>query len=106
VAFRCLVAKFGNNGLFRMRRLPPASGESAKHFVVEQFCSAPVDAELTGPSFTADGTTLFLSVQHPGICAKTGETRSHWPADGADPNATRGATNLPRSAVVAIRRKR
>jgi secreted PhoX family phosphatase len=92
---------YGNNSLFRMRRSAPGQG-----FVVEQFCTAPVDAELTGPTFTADGSTLFLSVQHPGICAKTGETRSRWPAAGADPNATATATNPPRSAVVAIRRIR
>ena len=31
-----------------------------------QFASAPLEAEMTGPSFTPDETTLFLSVQHPG----------------------------------------
>ncbi|HZN39261.1 MAG TPA: alkaline phosphatase PhoX [Planctomycetota bacterium] len=91
---------YGNNSLFRMRRSAPGK------LVLEQFCTAPVDAELTGPSFTADGSTLFLSVQHPGICAKTGETRSRWPAAGNDPNATASASNQPRSAVVAIRRIR
>jgi secreted PhoX family phosphatase len=30
------------------------------------FFRVPVGAELTGPAFTPDNESLFLSVQHPG----------------------------------------
>jgi len=79
---------FGNNGLFFI----PMQGEQAGQVV--QVASAPVDAELTGPSFSPDGKTLFLSVQHPGerSSAQRGLT-SHWP-DGGD--------TIPRPSVVTI----
>ena len=55
----------------------------------------PKEAELTGPSFTPNERTLFLSVQHPGE-----ETE-----DKANPTSTwpqvRGG-NQPRPSVVAI----
>ena len=79
---------FGNNALFYI----PMSGVNfGKTFRVAQ---APKDAELTGPCFSADGTTLFLSVQHPG--AKTKDLKvltSHWPE---------GGNSIPKPAVVAI----
>ena len=34
--------------------------------VTRNFFSCPRGAEVTGPAFTPDGKTLFLSVQHPG----------------------------------------
>ena len=51
---------FRNNGLFVI----PRHGEDAGK--VFQVASAPRDAEFTGPWFSPDGSTLFLSVQHPG----------------------------------------
>jgi hypothetical protein len=81
---------FGNNGLFYI----PMSGKGAG--IPIQVASAPVDAEFTGPWFSNDGKTLFLSVQHPGISAAKKDIfqpTSHWP-DG------KGKT--PRSAVIAI----
>ena len=79
---------FGNNGLFFV----PMSGKNAgKAF---QVASSPNDAEFTGPSFSPDGKTLFLSVQHPGEASKSlKELTSHWPG---------GGSTLPRSCVVAI----
>ncbi len=81
-------AAFGNNGLFYVAMKGPEAGKAV------QMASAPVHAELTGPSFSADGRTLFISVQHPGEESKSKDApTSHWP-DG------KGTT--PVSAVVAI----
>lgn len=82
---------FGNNGLF----VVPTAGPNAGF--AYQFASAPNEAELTGPWFTDDGSTLFLSVQHPGEESESlTKLTSHWPA---------GGDSLPKPAVVAIRLK-
>lgn len=78
---------FKNNGLFVI----PTSGELAgKAF---QVASAPNDAELTGPWFSDDGKTLFLSVQHPGENSSPDKYTSHWPE---------GGKARPKSAVITI----
>ena len=80
--------RFKNNGLFYI----PLSGPNAGR--ASQVASAPVDAELTGISFSPDYKTLFLSVQHPGEQSKSlGELSSHWPSGGAA---------VPEPAVVQI----
>jgi secreted PhoX family phosphatase len=87
---------FANNGMF----LVPASGPDAG--VARQFASAPCEAELSGPSWTADRDTLFLSIQHPGeasgmrTAAMTPPRGSNWPQSRTD--------RPPLPAVVAIRR--
>jgi len=79
---------FKNNSLFVIPRL----GENAGKVV--RVASVPKDAELTGPWFSPDGKTLFLSVQHPGEQTKDLNTpTSTWPFD---------ADNIPKPAVVAI----
>ena len=64
------------------------------------FFNAPKGAEVTGPCFTPDGSTLFLSVQHPG----KEDENSHYDAPSTrwpdfDP------TLPPRPSVVAIVKK-
>ena len=80
--------KFKNNGLFY---IPLRGAHAGKVF---QVASAPNDAELTGPCFSEDGKTLFLSVQHPGENSKTiDKLTSHWPG---------GGNSLPKPSVVTI----
>ncbi|WP_126424737.1 PhoX family protein [Brevibacillus marinus] len=84
-----VFAHFANNGVYVI----PTSGEHQGEAF--QFASAPVDAELTGPWFTPDEQTLFLSVQHPGEQSKSlSELTSMWPHRPGD--------TIPRPAVVAI----
>lgn len=80
---------FGHNGLFYI----PMSGTNAG--VPVQVASAPKDAELTGPWFSPDYNTLFLSVQHPGSSTRKDITKptSTWPD---------GPGHLPKPSVVAI----
>ena len=79
---------FKNNSLFVIPRYGKDAGK------VIRVASAPRDAELTGPWFSPDGKTLFLSVQHPGEQTKDlGNPTSTWPFD---------QDNIPKSAVVAI----
>jgi secreted PhoX family phosphatase len=81
-------APFKNNGLFFV----PSSGSDAGK--VLQVASAPTDAEFTGPFFSPDGKTLFLSVQHPGEYSPSlDKLSSHFPDGG---NA------MPHSALIAI----
>jgi len=79
---------FKNNALYVI----PRHGKDAGNVI--RVASAPKDAELTGPWFSPDGKTLFLSVQHPGEQTKevTNPT-SRWPFD---------EDNIPKPAVIAI----
>lgn len=80
---------FGNNGLFVVPRIGPDAGQ------VIQVASAPNESELTGPFFSPDQKTLFLSVQHPGEkTTNLNALTSNWPS--TDKN------KKPLSAVVAI----
>ena len=76
--------------------------------VGKMFFRVPIGAELCGPRFTPDGTTLFLAVQHPGadgvgrpMGAASGSTfeepATRWP--DFEPGMP------PRPAVVAVTRK-
>ncbi|MEO1031938.1 MAG: alkaline phosphatase PhoX [Bacteroidota bacterium] len=79
---------FKNNSLFVIPRYGKDAGK------VIRVASAPRDAELTGPWFSPDGKTLFLSVQHPGEqTTDVNHPTSQWPFDG---------DNIPKPAVVAI----
>lgn len=72
----------GNNSLFVI----PMFGENAGQ--PTRFASAPRGAELTGPWFSPDFKTLFLSVQHPGEDG----LKSTWPHKD----------KTPKPSVVAI----
>jgi secreted PhoX family phosphatase len=79
---------YKNNGLFMVPRSGKQEGK------VIQILSGPTDSELTGPFFSPDGKTLFLSVQHPGERTKSlDKLTSHWPG---------GGDSIPRPCVVAI----
>lgn len=79
---------FKNNGLHVLIR----HGEDAGKIV--RIASAPREAEFTGPWFSPDHRTLFLSVQHPGEETKDlASPTSAWPHDG---------DNLPKPSVITI----
>lgn len=79
---------FKNNSLFVIPRYGNDAGK------VIRVASAPTDAELTGPWFSPDGKTLFLSIQHPGEQTKDiKKPTSKWPFD---------KDVIPKPAVVAI----
>jgi secreted PhoX family phosphatase len=82
--------------------------EGARRGLSKLFFRAPVGAEVCGPCFTPDGTTLFVAVQHPA----TDGVRDWKPfgrSSTFDDPATRwpdfAAGMPPRPSVVAIRRK-
>lgn len=81
-------SSFKNNSLFVIPRYGEDSGK------VIRVASAPRDAEFTGPWFSPDGKTLFLSVQHPGERTQNKKNpTSKWPFDKDD---------IPKPSVVAI----
>ena len=89
------VGVFGNNALFMIPTAGPHAG------VPFCFATGPMECELTGPTFTDDGRTLVLAVQHPG---ETHGART--PADHASPAvheyqiATRGGAVFTQRRVV------
>ena len=84
-----IYTTFKNNGIFVMRGVEDAvRGEPV------QFASGPIEAEMTGPAFTPDGRTMFVSIQHPGEETESKEEpTSTWPHDG---------DNTPKPSLVAI----
>ena len=74
---------FKNNGLFVLIRNGSQAGE------IIQVASAPIDAEFTGPCFSPDGKTLFLSVQHPGEKSPSKDNlTSIWPKEKGGPKSS------------------
>ncbi len=63
----------GNDGLF----VVPTEGEE-RGFVRQFFSSVP-GAEVSGPVFTPDNTSLFVAVQHPGEGSHFEEPTTRWP---------------------------
>ena len=87
------MARIGNN---QMLACDLASGE------MRRFLVGPVNCEITGATWTPDGRTVFVNIQHPG------ET----PSERSDPADPRRFSNWPdfrpggrpRSATVVIRK--
>ncbi|MFT4040171.1 MAG: PhoX family phosphatase, partial [Thermomicrobiales bacterium] len=75
-----------NDGLFAV----PVDGPERGH--LRQFFSAVTGAEVSGPIFTPDNTSLFMSIQHPGEGGVFEAPTTLWP-DGA---------GAPRPALVVI----
>ena len=109
---------FGNNAMFVI----PTHGELAGQPFL--FATGPMDCELCGPTFTEDGLTLILSVQHPGeldgmgTSNKTSKEQRHLLLDRRGKTFTQtrqvpiGSNfphgekdRAPRPAVVSIRRR-
>lgn len=92
-----------SDGIWAMETQGPLRGTARLFFRV------PVGAELTGPSFTPDDQTLFVSIQHPGSDAVDRVTKSgNRQGTFADPG-TRWPDfkdNMPaRPSVVVITKK-
>jgi hypothetical protein len=88
------LKNIGNN---QMLACDPRSGQTRR------FLTGPTHCEITGATWTPDGRTLFINVQHPG------ET----PSDRSDPAEPAKYSNWPdykpggrpRSATVVIRKR-
>ena len=57
---------------------------------IRRFLVGPNECEVTGATWSADGRTMFIGIQHPGD-----DGNSHWPD---------GGTSVPKSAIIAIER--
>ncbi|WP_345461718.1 PhoX family protein [Deinococcus carri] len=79
----------GNNAMFFFPTEGPNRGRAYR------FAVGPVDAEMTGPVFSPDGRTLFVSIQHPGEDSESlDKLRSNF--------AAKPGSNVPRPTLVAI----
>ena len=87
---------FRNSGVFRVPVTGPEKGRPL------QFASLPCEAEATGPAWSRDASTLFLSVQHPG--ERFGTRRQGMPPPRGSNWPSKRLGSPPQPAVVAIRR--
>lgn len=94
---RLWIASDGAKGIGAADGLWACAVTGPQRAATRHFFSCPRGAEMTGPCFTPDGTTLFVSVQHPGHekGASFDAPTTRWPAamDSALP---------PRPSVVVI----
>ena len=93
-----------NNAMFYV----PLKGANAN--MAFRFANAPVQAELTGPTFVESQDTLFLNVQHPGeetpnrggVPGDPSTYTSWWPRGNR--TAGSGTPSKPLPSLVAIRK--
>ena len=93
-----------NNAVFMV----PTTGDNAG--VAFRFANSPIEAEITGPYFTPDESTLFVNVQHPGETTGTSadsvfgdvQTYTSWWPDGNRTADQNPSTPLP--SLVAVTR--
>lgn len=71
--------------------------------LTKMFFRAPTGAEVTGTAFTPDGTTLFVSIQHPGDEEFAGVRSTYDAPSTRWPDFKPGMP--PRPSVIAIRRQ-
>jgi secreted PhoX family phosphatase len=76
-----------NNGCYVVPTRGPERGR------IRQVLSAPRGAEVCGCSFTPDGATLLLSIQHPGEGGSLAAPGSQWPD---------GPGRVPRPSLIAL----
>ena len=76
-----------NNGCYVVPTRGPERGR------IRQVMSAPRGAEVCGCSFTPDGSTLLLSIQHPGEGGSLAAPTSQWPD---------GPGRVPRPSLIAL----
>ena len=87
------LARVGNN---QMLACDPSTGQTRR------FLTGPIGCEITGLTWTPDGRTLFLNIQHPGESPSERSNPaepsrfSNWPDFRPD--------GRPRSATVVVRR--
>jgi secreted PhoX family phosphatase len=83
-------AAYARNSVLRLEHDSTSKTTTARHFL-----QSPIEAEITGPCFDSEGSTFFLSIQHPGefsFVLHKGLS-SHWP---------KGGQAKPLSTVIAI----
>ncbi|MFC6591356.1 PhoX family protein [Deinococcus lacus] len=79
----------GNNAMFFFPTEGPNAGKAYR------FAVGPVEAEMTGPTWSPDGKTLFVSIQHPGEDSESlNKLTSNF--------AAAPGSNIPRPTLVAI----
>lgn len=81
---------FKKNGLFKVEF------DQKGHPIAIPLLYSPFEAEVTGPCFSSDGTTLFVSIQHPGEMSfkSKDDYTSNWPS----------GKGRPKSSVIAVER--
>jgi secreted PhoX family phosphatase len=95
-----VLPEWKNIGNNQMLAADPATGD------IRRFLTGPVGCEITGLTWTPDGRTMFVNIQHPGEPAMEHPGRS-------DPRKPKAVSSWPegekggrpRSATIAIRRE-